>query len=499
MVKRNIFLFFILAFALSVVIQACIKEKGPEIVDDGSVSIEKSGYPPEIGKIIITKCATAGCHNTISKEASSGLDLTTWDKMFEGNHSGSVTIAYRADASPMFTFCNIYNDLGDTSQLPKMPYNEPLLSKTEVTLLKDWINSGAKDKNGKIKFDQSPGRKKFYVSNQGCDNISVFDAQTKLVMRLVDIGINDGQIETPHMIKVSPDGNFWYAIFVGGSVIQKFSTINDSLVGELNLGLGLWSAIVITQDGSTGFITDWTSNGRIACVDLNQMSLKLMYQGSQLLVNPHGLAIDNITNTLYVTGQTGNFIYKIDVTNPLSPDVSPPISLQPGIGVNYNRSLDPHEISIGPGDSMYFVTCEWSNEVRAYKKSDDTFVKSFPGFNNCKEMTYSETNHLLFVTCTDDSLTFAPQRGSVGVIDISTLTYVKHINTGYQPHGIAADDNQNLVYVANINSNGTAPHHKSLCAGNNGNVTIIDMSVLEVMPGYKHEVSVFPYSVTIKN
>ena len=478
-------------------LSGCLKDKGPYTVGTDA-TIEKSGYPLDVAKIIINKCATAGCHNTQSKEASSGLDLSTWDNMFKGNHSGSVTIAYRSDASPLFTFCNTFSDLGDTTQLPKMPVNAAALTKAEVQTLQNWINAGARDKNGNEKFTQVAGRRKYYVSNQGCDNVSVFDAQTRLVMRLVDVG-HSGLIESPHMIKVAPDGAYWYAVFVGGDVIQKFSTTNDSMVGELSLGGGLWSAITISQDGTTGWVTDWQSNGRVACVDLGNMTLKQMYQGSQLFVFPHGLALDDATHTLYVTGQTGNFIYKIDVSDPANPDVSLPMSLQPGIGVNYNNSLNPHEISIAPGDTTYFVTCEWSNELRAYRKSDDSLLASFSGFYNCKEMTYSLTNHLLFVSCIDDSVTFAPQHGSVGVIDFSTLTYIKHINSGYQPHGIAVDDQQNMVYVANINSNGTAPHHKSLCGGKNGNVTIIDMSTLDLVPGYKHEVSVFPYSVTLRN
>lgn len=497
---QNSFIFrlFIYTMAIGFLFAGCTREKADEITDDGLPTIEKSGYPLDVAAIMINKCATPGCHNTQSKDAASGLDLSTWDKMFEGNKTGSVTIAYRADASPLFTFCNVYPELGDTSQLPKMPVNASRLTKVEVQTLQNWINAGAKSVSGKIKFPQVSGARKYYVSNQGCDNVSVFDAKTKLVMRLVDIGKNIGQIESPHMIKMAPDQNFWYAIFIGGDVIQKFNSTTDSLVAELNIGAGLWSAMVISQDGTTGYITDWQSAGRIACIDLVNLSLKKMYQGSGLLINPHGLALDDATNTLYVTAQTGNFIYKIDVTDPVNPDVSFPMSLQPGIGVNYNKSLDPHEVSFAPGDSVYFVTCEWSNELRAYKKSNDALLATFSGFNNCKEMTYSLTNRLLFVTCTDDSVNFSPQHGSVGVIDFSSLTFVKRINTGYQPHGIVVDDIENKVYVANINSNGTAPHHKSLCGGKNGNVTIIDMATLNLVPGYKHEVSVFPYSVIVK-
>lgn len=48
-------------------------KKDPVIVD-----ISETGYPKEIGELIVTQCAVSGCHNDISKNAASGLSLSTW-------------------------------------------------------------------------------------------------------------------------------------------------------------------------------------------------------------------------------------------------------------------------------------------------------------------------------------------------------------------------------------------------------------------------------------
>ena len=106
----------------------------------------------------------------------------------------------------------------------------------------------------------------------------------------------------------------------------------------------------------------------------------------------------------------------------------------------------------------------------------------------------------MFVTCTEDDVTYSGTIGSVTVINYKTHSYVKSIYTGYQPHGIAVDDEKGLVYVANRNANlnGPAPHHATDCGGRNGYLTIIDMNTLELIPDYKAELSVDPYYISIR-
>jgi hypothetical protein len=88
------------------------------------------------------------------------------------------------------------------------------------------------------------------------------------------------------------------------------------------------------------------------------------------------------------------------------------------------------------------------------------------------------------------------------VIDYTNLTAVKDINVGYQPHGLAVDEVKKQVYVANRNTpsgGGPAPHHTSSCGGRNGYLPIIDMNTLNLVPGFKMELSVDPYSVNVRN
>ena len=121
------------------------------------------------------------------------------------------------------------------------------------------------------------------------------------------------------------------------------------------------------------------------------------------------------------------------------------------------------------------------------------------------EISVSATHNYLFVTCEEDTLSFPGKRGSIAVIDISSNSLIATIYSGHQPHGLAVDDAKNVVYIANRNktSGGPAPHHSSICGGNNGYVTFIDMSTLTLLKSgnadKKIELSVDPYSSAVRH
>ncbi|HXH19643.1 MAG TPA: c-type cytochrome domain-containing protein, partial [Chitinophagales bacterium] len=139
------------------------------------------GYPDEVGEIILSTCAVSGCHNDASKEAAGGLNLETWDKLFEGGNDNAVVIPYRPDHSIMLFFINTDSTAGPALQ-PTMPFNGNPLSAQQIQTIRDWIQQGAPDKSGFVKFSDNPARAKIYVCNQGCDIVAVLDLESRLIM-----------------------------------------------------------------------------------------------------------------------------------------------------------------------------------------------------------------------------------------------------------------------------------------------------------------------------
>ena len=428
-----------------------------------AVSPDYSDYPNDIGKIIVTKCAVSGCHNETSKDAAGGLSLVGWEKMFEGGTGGACVIPFRHDFSTACFYINTFPDLGVTLT-PTMPYNKAALTREDVKAITNWIDEGAPNDNGKIPFADNVGRKKFYVTNQGCDVVTVFDAATLLQMRYINVG-NSPSTESPHNVKVSPDGNYWYVISTGGNSLQKYRTSDDGYVGQAIIGTKNWNTISISNSGDTAFVVDWSSSGDIAVVNLNTFSVWHNIGFSY----PHGSCMSADGQYLYVSQNSAasNQVYKIqgsDFTNIQTIDLfsSPP-----------STPLNSHEILFSPAGDKYFVTCQGTNEVRIMDAASDTFIATIPVGAFPSEMAVSANKNLLFVTCEEDSASFSGKRGSVAVIDISTNTKIATIYTGHQPHGIALDDERNIVMVANRNqtTGGPAPHHSTNCGGKDGYVT----------------------------
>ncbi len=473
-------LYIIFTFAIIFFFSFCIKDKGLTNYGD---------YPNEIGKIINFKCATSGCHNDLSYPAADGLNLSTWDNLFKGSNSGSPVIPFNSKFSSLCNYINTYPELGIIDK-PTMPLNPPFLSKEEVTTIKNWIDAGAPDVNGFIKWSDNPNRKKIYVANQGCDVVTVFDSETMLPMRYISVGNNSG-IEVPHMIRVSPDGQFWYVVFVNNNIMQKFRCSDDVLVGTANLGANFdWNTFIISDDGKKAFCVAWTTNGHIAAVDLNQMKLIRNFGGYSF---PHGVALNGTNDTIYVTGQSGNFLYKLDTAFNTSVQVS-----LDGNVPSLTPSLDPHEIIISPDKKTLYITCQKVNQLYIMDITTWTLINIISTGSFPQEMVISPTDKKLYISCTYDSISFPGSYGSVYVMN--TLNYlVSKINVGFMPHGIGLDESKNLLYVAsrNILANGPAPHHTGVCSGRNGYINYVNTQTL-LIEKRRTEISIDPFSVGVR-
>ena len=66
--------------------------------------------------------------------------------------------------------------------------------------------------------------------------------------------------------------------------------IDDHFVGEAEIGVGSWNTFRISSDGQYAYIINWSANGSIAIVDLENMQLIQTIEGNGLLEWPHGFS-----------------------------------------------------------------------------------------------------------------------------------------------------------------------------------------------------------------
>jgi DNA-binding beta-propeller fold protein YncE len=369
------------------------------------IIVTNTDYPKDIGYLMLSKCAISGCHNDASHEATGGLNLSGWNKLFEGSNNGSPVIPFRADYSSLMYFVNTYADLGPINY-PTMPLHGNSLSRSEVNMLKSWISAGAPDKNGNIKFSGNPSRKKIYVVNQGCRVVTVFDAATLLPMRYIDIADSTEQNTSPHQVKVSPDGQYWYVCFIGGSYIKRFRTSDDMFDSKIHVGNASWNTMSISPDSKFLFAVDWSPwpGGKVVKCDLNQMRV---VDSAKLADAPHGCCVTPDGKHVYITATGGNYVYKISVDSLSNPSAYNYVTFD-NMGTSQTTKYNPHETVFSPDGSKYYVSCSGNNNgtggdpsVKIFSATADTLIASVHMNSGAYEMSISQSHNLLFVSSYD--------------------------------------------------------------------------------------------------
>jgi DNA-binding beta-propeller fold protein YncE len=449
-------------------------------------------YPEAVQKILVDKCATAGCHNEASYTGAGGLRLDTWAHLFEGGNNGAAIVPFNTENSSLLYFINTFPELGPTA-IPAMPYNQPPLSRDEYLLLRDWVAAGAPDKNGNIAFGTNAAtRQKIYTVQQGCDLVAVIDAEKKLVMRYIAVGKNYSR-EQPNNIVMSPDGSHAYVSFWNAALIQKIDTRTDSVVAEVEMPHSFQKAIQLSSDGTQLIACNWYTQDLVIVDAVNMKILNNLGRGIPFIggfAAAHG-------NVWYATSQFGNTVYKIQTDgsySAISINDNPPVQ-ESGTG-----TPDPYRIILTADKNKYFVTCAGTGEVRMMDAATDKLTKTIDVGANPQEMAISKYVPYLFVSCMNDTVSTL-EVGSVYVINYNTGDVVKKI-TGkfFQPYALAVDDKSGTLYVISRNEdrNGPPPHHSGPCSGRNGFYQVYNLHTLEPVNGKRYEISVDPYSAAVR-
>ena len=81
-----------------------------------------------------------------------------------------------------------------------------------------------------------------YVAAESEDEVALirFDGKTAHVVKRIPVGVWPLEIEGPHGLSVSPDGDYWYLSMAHGlpyGHLYKYKTGSDEMVDRVELGL----------------------------------------------------------------------------------------------------------------------------------------------------------------------------------------------------------------------------------------------------------------------
>jgi DNA-binding beta-propeller fold protein YncE len=464
---------------------------------DGPASSNR--YPKEVSKILKGNCASAGCHTAESKDAAAGLNLETWDALFEGARGGSAVVPYSPDQSFLLYSINVDSTLGPVLK-PTMPFGQPALEAIDYQLIRRWILNGARNRDQEERFPPVADRRKWYVGHLGCELVAVLDAETKQVMRYVDIGSSEAFNENLLNVCVAPDAQFFYVAFSAyNSTLDKYSTLTDARVAAIPLGHPGWTHLSITLDSKLGFLVSLSTN-EIAVIDLENE--RMAGPPYSLSANIYNTTIHPTRTQVYCPANANSHLIVHDYNSAGTLSNRHNVDLVQNIPPMSAGQLMPLQVAFLPDGSKYFVACLNSKEIRVFDGLTDVLLEVIALPASPVNLALSPSTGQLFATCPDDVVSFPDpsKHGSVAVVDVATSQLVGMRYVGFQPYALTVDEVSGYLIVAARNQlqNGPAQHHASSCGGRNGYLSLLDLHTLSLVADFKPELSVDPVSVAVK-
>lgn len=496
---RNIYVFILSVLGLFV--SSC--EYTSEVIENETTS----HFPPKVDAILRTSCsAESGCHNGLDPEA---LNLTTWNQAFIGSKTTpSPIIPYNHNWSHLFQHINTFSELGISVVASELmpPAPRAPLNKEEVSIIKDWILTGAKSAEGEYYWSKQETsiHNKAFVLCSASDLVAVTDMVSNRIMRYISVGVKDEVSESPHYILLSPDKQYFYVTLINGSLIEKYRTDNYQKVGSITVASSP-SLLKLSQDGKRLLVSHWHDISSIANLSLiNTETMTLLDKIQDDIPYAHGLTTSADFQTIYMTANLGNYYVKYQ----LSPDLNTfidqtkiPIEASdpiPGGSQKYN----PYQCVLSPDESKLFVSCSKSDEVRVFNTTTNAMITKIATDSFPRLMSYDPVTNRLFVACAKAKNTVAQgsMRGCVSVIDAQNLTFIQNIyGLGHRPHGIMVAPQKRLLYVSSENTGGfDPPHHPTQGTSYPpGKYNVVDLNTLEVIREMETEVAEYPTSLTV--
>lgn len=113
------------------------------IACEDSVAPIDVSYEANIQASIFNLSCLIGCHDGARQ---AGLELTSWETLMEGGDIRLVIVPGNAEESPLVWSIEGQDAIGvPVSLMPPSGSGSPPLSRSEIKLIKDWIDQGAKN------------------------------------------------------------------------------------------------------------------------------------------------------------------------------------------------------------------------------------------------------------------------------------------------------------------------------------------------------------------
>lgn len=303
-----------------------------------------------------------------------------------------------------------------------------------------------------------------YVAAESEDEVHLvhFDGETETasIAKTINVGRYPTEIDGPHGISVSPDGEYWFVSIAHGNpygMLAKYKTGTDELVGTTELGL-FPATMEISPETGLLYIVNFNLHGEMepSTVSVVEPDMMIRLTDIDTGIMPHGSRISSSGKHQYhVSMMTDELIEvstsSMEVTRRLK------LSEKKEMGSMDHSAMDHSSMNHGdmkhkpvekptwadphPSNSMVYVAGNGSDEVLEIDTKSWEITRRFKTGKAPYNLEVSSDGKLLVVSYKGE--------GATGIWDIESGTELAKVaNTRRVSHGVTISPDNKYAFIS---------------------------------------------------
>lgn len=319
-----------------------------------------------------------------------------------------------------------------------------------------------------------------YATAESEDEVSLlrFDGNKIYLHENIKVGVNPVEIEGPHGINISPDGDYWYLSMAHGvgspnGILYKYSTKTNNIVGQVELGF-FPATLEVSRSTGLLYIVNFNLHGghdQISSVSIVDPEMMIEIERVETGIMPHGSRLLNNGLKHYSVAMMSGELFELDaaemvITRKLKTSNSK-MSHHSKMHHNHsNHTMDksmPTWVYPSPDDKLLYVVNSGTNEVLEINIKRWSIQRKFSTSKGPYNCEVSNDGKYLVVTYKPD--------GYTGIWDLNKgVELAKIKNSRKISHGVVISPDSKFAFVT-VEGIGAQP----------GTVDVIDLHKLKLI------------------
>ena len=313
----------------------------------------------------------------------------------------------------------------------------------------------------------------FYVAAESDDRVEkiAFGPGGLRLLRSIEVGSWPTEIEGPHGLGISPDGEYWYLSLAHGQPgphgnVVKYATADDTWLGEAAVGM-FPATLAVSPSIGLLYVVNFNLHGLPEPSSISVVDPESMTEVGEVDVGvmPHGARMNSAGSKLYSVNMMDDVLVEVDVYRM---EVSRGLTLPPGVKPTWATAPTPQGkiyVAGNGGAKILEIDVEYWDITRQFDTPAGPYNLDVSADGTLLAATYKSSRSVGFwnletgeevgrvetlrpiphgiVISPDARYAFATiegvggEPGSVEAYDLTTFERVSNLDVGKQAGGIA--------------------------------------------------------------